>query len=175
LRSFDFEELRIPLTSIRSGQTEFRFETICPELDLGEGRRFPERIRIAAMVTTVGSDFLLDLNVSSAGEFVCDRCGSEFQRTVEGKIHTLFTFRAEESDVDDDDVRLLDPGTVEIDLRRDVIDALVLSMPVKVVCKKSCKGLCPHCGVNLNEETCQCKTDETDPRWDALRQLKTDS
>jgi len=175
LRSLDFAELRIPLTSIRTGQSEFNFETKNPELEPGVGRRFPDVIRIAAKVTTVGNDFLLDLQVNSLGEFNCDRCGTLFHQKIQGKIHTLFTFQADEADVEDDDVRLLERGTVEIDLQRDVIDALVLAVPAKTICQKSCKGLCPQCGVNLNEVTCQCKTEENDPRWDALRQLKPDN
>lgn len=174
MRSLDFEELRIPLTSIKTGKSEFEFETRHPDLDLGAGRRFPELIQIAAMITTIGSDFLLDLQVKTQGEFICDRCGALFHQKVQGKVQTLFTFQPADSDVEDDDVCVLESGAKEVDLQRDVTDALVLAVPVKIVCKNTCKGLCTQCGVNLNEATCQCKTDEIDSRWDALRQLKPD-
>lgn len=173
MRSLDFAELRIPLTSIKAGESNFTFETCHPALEIGEGRRFPDVIKIVAKMSPAGSDYLLDLIVKSRCEFICDRCGNLFDRIIEGRVHTLFTFRSEEANVEDDDVRVLDPGTDEIDIRTDVLDALILSVPAKMVCSDSCKGLCPHCGVNLNESTCQCMADETDSRWDALRNLKS--
>ena len=53
-----------------------------------------------------------------------------------------------------------------------VKEQVLLAVPVKVVCRESCKGLCPQCGKNLNEGDCGCSTVITDPRWDALKDLK---
>ena len=33
-------------------------------------------------------------------------------------------------------------------------EQVVLAVPVKVICRQDCKGLCPHCGKNLNLEQC---------------------
>ena len=54
-------------------------------------------------------------------------------------------------------------------LRQDVLVAL----PVHVLCREDCKGLCPTCGKNLNEGPCDCST-EPDPRWATLRNLLND-
>jgi uncharacterized protein len=54
-------------------------------------------------------------------------------------------------------------------LRQDVL----LEMPVHVLCRPDCRGLCPTCGQNLNEGTCDCES-EPDPRWDSLRELLGD-
>ncbi|HOL80128.1 MAG TPA: DUF177 domain-containing protein, partial [Clostridiales bacterium] len=45
-----------------------------------------------------------------------------------------------------------------------------LSMPVTILCSDDCKGICPSCGTNLNEETCSCKK-AVDPRLEALAKL----
>ena len=50
-------------------------------------------------------------------------------------------------------------------------DALTLELPLRVLCKEDCKGLCPKCGHNLNEGPCGCDLREEDPRWDALKSL----
>jgi uncharacterized protein len=39
------------------------------------------------------------------------------------------------------------------------------------LCDDACKGLCPQCGRNLNEGTCDCQPDTSDDRFSALRQL----
>jgi len=53
-----------------------------------------------------------------------------------------------------------------------VREALVLSLPIKPLCSEDCKGLCPICGVNLNETTCSCDRSRVDPRWSVLEKLK---
>ena len=59
-----------------------------------------------------------------------------------------------------------------VDLNYMVLDKLLSQLPFQHVCKDDCKGLCPHCGVNLNEENCSCDNQEIDPRWAILAQLK---
>lgn len=49
-----------------------------------------------------------------------------------------------------------------------------LSLPMKVICRSDCRGLCPHCGVNLNQEECRCETHAADPRLAPLARLKQD-
>jgi uncharacterized protein len=55
----------------------------------------------------------------------------------------------------------------------DVIkEQVLLSLPVKSVCKEDCKGLCPQCGQNLNQGSCDCTQERSDPRWSALEGLR---
>ncbi len=51
-------------------------------------------------------------------------------------------------------------------------EQVLLSVPIKTVCREDCKGLCPYCGKNLNIETCSCKVEPKDPRWDTLKSFK---
>lgn len=67
-----------------------------------------------------------------------------------------------------------EPVGEELDLSQAVREEAVLAMNPFVVCKPECRGLCPQCGQNLNEGTCDCTLDEPDPRWAALRELKSE-
>jgi uncharacterized protein len=51
-------------------------------------------------------------------------------------------------------------------------EQILLALPAKQVCSESCKGLCPHCGRNLNTETCACAGAVSDPRWTALEDIR---
>jgi len=54
----------------------------------------------------------------------------------------------------------------------EIIKQLIyLSLPMKSLCNDDCKGICPYCGVNLNNEICQCERNLTDPRFDKLKDL----
>jgi uncharacterized protein len=49
-----------------------------------------------------------------------------------------------------------------------------LAIPMKIICRSDCRGLCPHCGANLNSEECRCETRAADPRMAPLARLKQD-
>ena len=53
-------------------------------------------------------------------------------------------------------------------------EQVILSLPMKVICRSDCRGLCPHCGTNLNSEECRCETHAADPRMAPLARLKQD-
>ena len=52
-----------------------------------------------------------------------------------------------------------------------VREQVLLSLPDRSLCREECKGLCPHCGVNLNETACTCESHTVDSRWAGLQSL----
>src|ERR1700722_15915355 len=51
-------------------------------------------------------------------------------------------------------------------------EQVLLALPLKTICRDDCKGLCPHCGKNLNEAQCSCVDEVEDPRWSALKEIR---
>lgn len=70
-----------------------------------------------------------------------------------------------------------EPGSFTIDNHNilDLSEAIrqytVLAIPIKHLCREDCAGLCPICGANLNETTCDCPSGVIDPRWAKLKDL----
>jgi uncharacterized protein len=59
-------------------------------------------------------------------------------------------------------------------LLEDVLrEQVLLSLPVRSLCKPDCKGLCPRCGKNRNLEACSCEEGPSDARWEALAGLRS--
>jgi uncharacterized protein len=56
-----------------------------------------------------------------------------------------------------------------IDLSDIVREQVYLSLPMRSICKESCRGLCPVCGANLNESSCLCRKPEGHPAFSKLR------
>jgi uncharacterized protein len=52
-------------------------------------------------------------------------------------------------------------------------EQVLLAVPLKTLCREDCKGLCPHCGKNLNESQCSCAEQREDPRWAALKEIRS--
>jgi uncharacterized protein len=58
-------------------------------------------------------------------------------------------------------------------LLEDVLrEQVLLEVPLKAICKEDCKGLCAHCGKNLNNGQCSCEDPVEDPRWNALKEIR---
>jgi uncharacterized protein len=53
-------------------------------------------------------------------------------------------------------------------------EQMLLAVPMKMICRSDCRGLCPTCGVNLNHEECRCETHPMDPRMAPLARIKQD-
>jgi uncharacterized protein len=51
-------------------------------------------------------------------------------------------------------------------------EQVLLTLPLKTLCRDDCKGLCPQCGKNLNEIQCSCVDEVEDPRWAALKGIR---
>ena len=104
----------------------------------------------------------------------CRRCLDPVEVDVDQEVTLVFTPPDALSTEDDPEIRQIPVGVNELDLTEAIREELMLDLPAYVVCSPDCKGLCPQCGVRLDEETCTCTTDEADPRWDALRALKNE-
>jgi uncharacterized protein len=157
-------------------------------LRAGEGRRLdlaadPGQLELGGERYAVAGDSVearLDLSRTAAGYAVrmrftapvsgpCMRCLSDAEVTV------------------DVDAREVDqPGTRDAELRSPYIDgdeldlgswahdALALALPLQPLCRPDCKGLCPVCGVSLNDADPEHHRHEAapDPRWAKLRELQ---
>lgn len=105
----------------------------------------------------------------------CRRCLEPVDVPLDEEIALLFAPRDELGEEDrDDEVRGYNAASGEIDLAGAIREEVILSAPLYAVCEGDCAGLCPQCGTNLNEASCDCTRSELDSRWDALRQLQTE-
>ena len=59
----------------------------------------------------------------------------------------------------------------QLDVDRLVYLEVLMSWPLKVLCREDCKGLCLKCGKNLNEGECGCDRASLDPRMSAIRDI----
>lgn len=62
-------------------------------------------------------------------------------------------------------------GGDAIDLEEVLREQIILALPMYPRCSETCRGLCPVCGQNLNQNNCSCEREETDPRWAKIRTL----
>jgi uncharacterized protein len=101
----------------------------------------------------------------------CRRCLAAVETKLELEVGLLFLPEGEIGE-GDDEVRPLPETATELDLTEALREEVILSCSPLALCRPDCLGFCPRCGVNLNQERCQCSSEGPDPRWDALRALR---
>lgn len=101
----------------------------------------------------------------------CARCNTPVRVPIEVFLTQRFVTDADVKEPLDDEIALESIQDGRIELYDVLLYEMSLAVPMKVLCRDDCKGLCPVCGQNLNEGKCSCKVDNTDPRWDALKSL----
>ena len=62
-------------------------------------------------------------------------------------------------------------SSYNLDVDRLSANELLLNLPMKVLCREDCKGICNRCGANLNHAKCSCDTSSPDPRMSAIQDL----
>jgi uncharacterized protein len=102
---------------------------------------------------------------------LCRRCASPVEGMLRIPVRERFVEPgAGYGDPDDDEAyRIADDA---LDLGPMVRDAVVLELPLAPLCREDCRGLCPSCGCDRNDETCSCEAPR-DPRWANLDVLRS--
>lgn len=155
----DFE---VPIGELRFAGEEYSVEpALVPvHLDVSRlsGRGYTFRLSFAAVV-----------------HGPCMRCLKDAVRRVEVEAREVETGAAEEAAGVEED--LVSPYVEDdvLALAAWARDALVLSLPSKILCREDCPGLCPVCAADLSEVSADHHHDaEPDSRWAALRELRLD-
>ncbi len=111
-------------------------------------------------------------------EVLCARCVEPVAVPLEGDFDLLF--RPENADAEggeraitEDETEIGYYGRTGLLLEDVVREQVLLSLPGRTLCSEDCKGLCVHCGQNLNLASCNCAQTSAsyDPRWTALQGL----
>ena len=138
--------MKIPLINFKNNKSLILEEEVSPDdLDIDIGiMHFPDPLRLKVEAWKSGNDLTVDAHIEGERNFTCSLCLEEFNNLFE-KDFTLHY-----------DIKGRDSVTIDQDVR----DEIILEHPIRILCSPDCRGLCPFCGANLNNETCNCKGDE---------------
>ncbi|MBR1559544.1 MAG: DUF177 domain-containing protein [Clostridia bacterium] len=141
--------------AIKDPGQAYAFETdvtLEPMEVLGDPVGFRE-VRVAGEYLSPGDARVsVKADVSATADSRCSRCLTPVTFPVTAQVDAVFD---RQPDPEDPDLYSFEASTVE--LTDAVRDALLLELPLRVLCKPDCKGLCPVCGIDLNNGTCTCQ------------------
>ena len=122
-------------------------------------------------------DIRIQGRLATTLETNCARCLELLTQGVKREFDLLY--RPQGADAGRDEMSVTD-AEAEISyyegdgiLLDDVVrEQILLAVPLKVTCREECKGLCPQCGKNRNQEDCSCAVIQEEPRWAALKEIR---
>ena len=122
-------------------------------------------------------DLRLRGHLSTRLELQCARCLESVKQDIDREYELLYRPQGAESGREEISVTDAEAeiGYYQGDgvLLEDVLrEQVLLALPLKITCRPDCKGLCPQCGKNLNQEKCSCSQEIEDPRWAALKEVR---
>ena len=126
---------------------------------------FMEPVKIEGTLRNENEIFVLEAKGKAKVNMPCDRCLTPVLVEVTFNIEEHFSHTGR----DNEETETFSGD--QIDLTDFVRSGIVENLPMKVVCREDCKGLCPVCGKDLNEGDCGCDTTQFDPRFESLRAL----
>ncbi|MFC1860005.1 DUF177 domain-containing protein [Chloroflexota bacterium] len=157
------QQLKAPVGSVRSYEVNEAVD-IADSKSMVQGKI--DLIRTDRSILAKGT-------LNTAVEVTCSRCLSLFSYPLSLKIEEEY-FPI--TDIVSDTALPVpeEPGcfTIDeqhvIDLTEAIRQSALLAIPMKTLCREDCAGLCPNCGHNLNQGTCDCPPQETKPRLSEL-------
>jgi len=129
-----------------------------------EGLELEEPVRGWIRVKNLGPRFEVTGEMHTRARVDCSRCASSFVLPLTVELNEYFATGINEL-ANDSTGELEDLDTFlfygeEIDLSEPIRENLLLAIPWTPLCQESCQGICPHCGVNLNERKCACSQEQ---------------
>jgi uncharacterized protein len=124
-------------------------------------------IKVQVIIDKSAIGICADFRVEFIAEMICARCLKVFKNTYTTSHFLTYipgkdpNAAAEKVALSNSEVERLYFSGNNIDLSIGIKEAIILAVPITVLCDEQCRGLCPICGVNKNEKKCRCKTEDT--------------
>ncbi len=122
---------------------------------MGEVFRFPD-VHVEADYSFDGEGVPVEGSFRAATQVSCSRCLKPLRYAVEFGFSEYFAKDPEQ----DEGIYPYTADVIELDTMLE--DNIVMSLPMRFLCREDCKGLCPVCGRDLNEGECGCVPENGD-------------
>lgn len=131
-------------------------------------------LQVDAVAELVGSEIRIRGHLGTRLKAPCDRCLGPVEISVERDFDLFYRpvrtiAREEEMEIPDDELEVGFYSGEGIALAEVVTEQVILALPMKVVCRADCLGLCPTCGADRNREACRCPAPREDSPFASLK------
>jgi len=153
--------VRIEIEEIQEGASVLEFECKPEEIGLeADGVYFAESVTASLKFFRQIDKIFIKGDISVAVESECVRCLDPVHSVLKASLEIQFRPLPKTVRYPLDDIGIGYYSEDYIDLSDEFRESLLLELPMVILCSEDCKGLCPHCGQNLNRGKCNCSEPE---------------
>ncbi|TAH75152.1 MAG: DUF177 domain-containing protein [Anaerolineaceae bacterium] len=138
----------------------------------GESYEFAWKDPVSLTITNLGNkELLIEGSVKLSLIIFCSRCLKKLEYSMDIDLCKEIDFkRTEEERAEDlDEANYIIGYNLDVDIL--IKGEIIIALPMRLLCSDDCKGICMHCGTNLNEGSCDCDNTVLDPRMSAIRDI----
>lgn len=172
----------ISLQELELRTVRFRVEIPPGEID------FDSKVEQTSVLRAEGSAQLLNHSLGEIRihgkldvtvEAPCDRCLETATFPIKNDFDLVYLPAIEASGKGEDEI---DAAAIEVGyyegnglaLNEILREVVLLAMPMQIVCREECRGICPRCGQNRNQQACDCHAEALDDRWSKLKDFRAE-
>lgn len=133
---------------------------------MGSTLSFKEPLTVNGKVYSIGGALEISADITGEYSSVCSRCGKPVSAKLSAQL-----FESIDSDFTEIDEECITVSGNVIDISGSLDACIFEQLPMQPLCMEECKGLCPVCGTDLNENECNCDDTVYDPRFAIFRNL----
>lgn len=118
-------------------------------------------------------------SVNTSVSLSCSRCLATFDAAITSDFTIFFRRGAAQEAVSEEETELNEQDLIsatftgdEIDLTHEIEEQVAMEVPLQPLCSRNCKGLCPECGIDLNQAGCSCSDKQFNFKFGALKDFK---
>lgn len=140
-----------------------------------------QKVDVACSVRKIMETIFVEGHLETTITANCCRCLETTNFTVESNFrYTLMPAQKlkqlkEEQELNSEELEVIFYEDDMLDLGTLIFEQIMLHIPMKVLCKDTCKGLCPRCGKDLNMTGCNCLSGIVDERLAILQTFKKEN
>lgn len=154
---------------------------ILQEMESAGECRFTGPVQVTVKACREMDHYRVEGALSVPIQLTCSRCLCCFDKAVASRF-TIFFREGVAAQEDEDELELAEQDLIstsfsgdEIDLMPEIAEQVALEIPVKPLCSEGCKGLCPTCGADLNNDSCSCLIEQKPSKFAVLKDFQVRS
>ncbi|MCB0722284.1 MAG: DUF177 domain-containing protein [Ignavibacteriae bacterium] len=166
--------MKINISNLKDGEHSYEFEESPEEFDI-ESLDKDKKVKADVVLYKMANQFNLDIDVKAGFIFECDRCLENYKSDLESSFSLIYKYdfsgEGDSEEVKEDNLKFISPKTHTIDIKEDVRDYLMLSIPMRKV-PEEVNGVCSYCNRKIDEMLGKSDAEQNNPIWDELKKLK---
>lgn len=170
--------MRIELENLEGGKGDFAHVYQPEDLNpVDERVSLAEPAIVSGKVRLARNEVFVNGHVDTRVQVECDRCLKPVEMPVNADFELEYipgsdyeAGRVAELTEEEMSVSVFDGKAIDVD--EIVKEQILLTVPSRMLCRENCLGICPECGTDRNSGECSCNTNDIDPRWAALKNLR---